>query len=202
MVAIFALGKTRVPAHIQFGLGLAATGYAPDISSRLFAPQFETGMRSSMSSVLAELDDHPFGISTPTREITQDALLLEMEANHDYGDAWSVRVSWDGGVAIYWSMAVEQTSIPSVVERPLKAAWACADELLGELQPQGPRYLEITVAGGAFPVGPAAVSLPGEPRPNPPTIMRGPLAPGVDHDTLASIERELRRAAGEPAFES
>jgi hypothetical protein len=198
--AMMARQEGREPAHIQFALALTAPAYVPDVSSRLFTTQFEGSVRSSMTAVLAE-PRHPFGVSAPTREISQDALSLDLEPTHRLGDAWIVRASWDGTITVYWSMAVEQTSIPGMVSRPLKAAWECADELLGALKPQGARYLQLTVAGGPFPPNRSYQPYGDQPGPLP-MVSRGPIAPGVNSETLASIERELRRTAGEPAFET
>ena len=89
-----------------------------------------------------------------------------------------------------------------MVNTPLRSAWAFADEVLGILKPRGPRYLNVLVAGGAFPENPAdppihQIGL----SPEWPVISRAPLNPAVDDTVLASIERELRRATGEMVYE-
>ncbi|MGA2455671.1 MAG: RNA-binding domain-containing protein [Solirubrobacteraceae bacterium] len=175
----------------QFALAIAATGYAPDISSRLFTERFVAGARSSIGTVLAR--DVLLGGQTPPMfpEFSQDALVLSTEAVHPLGWSWAVCASWDGAIAIHWSIdALAQVENILSADGPLRAAWSCAEEVLSMLGPAGPRYLHLIPADGRFP----AIEH------GPPSIRRGPIG-GRDDAVLASIQREMQRATGEAAFE-
>jgi hypothetical protein len=187
--------------HVQFGLGLAAAGYLPDISSRLFHANFEQAAVSSIRTVLDHDPLQPPGGPGIAPDVTQDSRLFEVRAaDARLGSSWLVRATWDGAIGIYWVQGVDQTAIDSIVKGPVRHAWMSADELLDELAPQGPRYLQVAMAGGSFP--PNRTHHPGEILPDPSTAARGPINRGVDEVVLASIERELRRATGEMAYES
>jgi hypothetical protein len=181
------------PTHVQFGLGLAAAGYLPDISSRLFSRPFEERVRTRIDT----LDHGPSIAGGPQIDatVTQDARQFVSEGRMFLpGRSWIVRATWHGDIGIYWTQADDTGRIESVVEGPVAEAWTAAEELLIGLGAQGSRYLQLTVAGGRF-------------HPNtdwpPPTIVGyGPLFPGTNQTVIASIERELRRATREMAYEA
>jgi len=191
---------SHADTHTQFGLGIAATGYRPDISSRLFTPSFESGAISSMSTVLTH-DILAARYTAPIPEVAQDSRTFETRPHHhELGLGWSVRVTWDGSVGIYWVQGGRQRSVSQIVDGPFREAWACAEEILSMLQPQGPRYLSVAIAGGSF--DPNTRDLPQWGQEGKPTVTaRGPVDPGPNDLILASIERELRRAIGEMAYE-
>jgi hypothetical protein len=183
--------------HVQFGLGLAASGYAPDISSRLFSHGFEQGVRSSMLTSLEQDPLQPPSGTPIGRETSQEAVVfVSHAADPVMGYSWVVRCVRDGSVGIYWLQGVQQSSVESIVKGPLVQAWKSAEEILSMLEPQGPRYLRALVAGGSFP---ANSVIRGAPAPT--TVSRGPVDPGFDATVLASIERELIRALGGTAYE-
>lgn len=98
---------------IQFGLGVAAAGYAPDIASRLFSQGVEHDVWAIFEAVLQTdmLQPHPLILT----ETTQDSRILETERNHRLGDSWSLRISWDGAVGIWWTKGSRR--------RSLRASW-------------------------------------------------------------------------------
>jgi hypothetical protein len=186
---------------IQFGVGLAAAGYLPDISSRLFTEPFERTAIFIVENVLSHGPVPADGIYI-SRDVTQDARTITTFApDMVLGQSWSLRVSWDGAVSIFWTQPVVQAYVQSVVDGPLRSAWDAAEQLLLMLAPQGSRHLGVAVAGGElFPPNTIAAT-PSGVGPQPVLAQRGPLAAGVADDVLASIARELRRAASDMAYE-
>jgi hypothetical protein len=179
-------------AGVQFGLSLAAASYAPDVGSRLFTTGFDSGMQSSISTLLSD-DDPTSAAGAGVREVTQEALSFRVAATHELGDAWIVRASRDGAVAIHWALAVRRADVMTVMER-VKRAWASADELVGALGAVGPRNLHLIAVGEAFPTD-------ANRRPVLPRVIRDGLANGTNESVLASISRELLRATGVIAYE-
>lgn len=189
------------PPRMQFGLGLAAPGYLPGINSRLFSLEFEECVGATIDAI----DHGPMIAGGPAldAEVLQDARVFMSEGRENLlGWSWAVRATWHGAVGVYWVGGVDQAFIDSTVNKPVRAAWTAAEAILDGLAPQGPRYLEVVVAGGPFPPnGPGPASPRGYQPPPATVIGRGPLTPGVHETVLTSIERELRRATGEMAYE-
>ncbi len=196
----FGRGLNRyVSNRAQFGLGLAAPGYLPEISARLFSPDFAECVRATVD----ELDHGPPNAGRPSfrTDVAQDSRLFASEGREGLlGRSWMVRATWHGTVGVYWIPGVDQMLIDRMVDDAVRAAWAAAESILAALAPQGPHYLQLAVAGGKFP--PNGSTSPRIYETPPPTVVgRGPLAPGVDDTVLSGIERELRRATGEMADE-
>ncbi len=179
----------------QFGLGLAAVGYAPDIASRLFTPRFESVIRNQIAGALMP-DRQTFGEPTIHRSVGQDHLRFTAPSLHSKGWAIDARANWDGSVGVHWSQDVDRMNIESTVDRPLRAALEIARTVLAALKPSGVRYLTVAPAGGqVFPM------YLGDSNRGP-NVERGPLAdPSDDDSLLESIRRELERASGVMAFE-
>jgi hypothetical protein len=139
--------------------------------------------------------------------VAQDVRQFVSEgARNQLGQSWIVRATWAGAIGVYWTQGVDTARIESVVEHPVAAAWAVAEDLLVALGAQGSRYLQLAVAGASFRPNPNPQMVMNVPtaalHPIPPTVVgRGPLSPGVNRTILDSIERELRRATGEMAYE-
>jgi hypothetical protein len=188
------------PGHTQFGLGVAAAGYMPDLASRVFSRAFE-------ERVVARIDalDHGPSIAGPPRRrssVTQDSRQFMSEGTESVlGRSWIVRATWHGDIGIYWTMAIETQQIDALqsVIDAVREAWTVADDLLDALAAQGARYLQLDVAGGSFPRNEFdpynSLKPPGT------VVRRGPLALGVSDTVLESVERELRRAGGQMAYE-
>jgi hypothetical protein len=180
--------------HIQFGFGLAATGYTRDVRTRPFTPTFESVARSSLLTVLAH---DPLQPPIAKREVNQETLILETNPEDKrLGYNWMVRASTDGAIGVFWLQGITQTNIESLTGEPLRRVWECANEIIGMHNPRGARYMHVLFAGGEFPrnkvLSNARVF---------PAVARGPLGKGIDHDVLGSIGRELRRYQGEMAWE-
>jgi hypothetical protein len=187
--------------HVQFGFGLSAVGYEADISSRLFTPEFDNG---ALTSIRTRLERRAIGSSEGPSimwEVSQIARTLETTATHPLGYSWSVEAGWAGAISVYWTLAVTQLNIDSVVDGPLKQAWVAAEEILKLLAPRGGRYLHIQLAGGTLPPNRRDEPQWGGRRPALPVVSQGPLDAGTDDTVLASIARELHRATGEMVYE-
>jgi hypothetical protein len=184
---------------IQFGLGVAAAGFEPDIAARLFSQRVEQDVWAIFETVLQTdmLQPHPPILT----ETTQDSRILETECNHTLGDSWSLRISWDGAAGIWRTRAITQTIVESLVDGPIRVAWTALEEILRPLGAKDPHYAYLTIAGGRFPPDPCELPQWGAERPKLPTVSRGLLAGLVADDMLASVERELRRALGEMVHE-
>jgi hypothetical protein len=190
----------HMATDVQFGLGAAAAGYEPDISSRLFGRAFDERMRSIIETMRKSDRLQPTPLP-PRPETVQDARLFQVLAGHRLGDNWWIRAGWDGAVGIWWSMAIEQTMPESLVAGPVRVAWTAADEILRSLEARGPRYIAVTFAGGRFPPNPMELPQFGADRPKVPLAARGPLPAGISDEILGSLEREFRRALGEVVYE-
>jgi hypothetical protein len=190
--------------YIQFGLGLAAAGYLPDISSRLFSEAFEEAVVSSIRSVLTHGGLLGSGGPQILGGVTQNSRSFQTTGGDPrLGHSWSVRITWNGAISIYWVRGVTQTHIPTVVDGPLRVAWSGAEEMLKGLGPQGQRYLRVGVCGGgSFPRNdpPVIPGLIGH-RNDAAVVARGPLEPGVNNLVLEGITRELRRSIGDMVYE-
>jgi hypothetical protein len=189
---------------LQFGLGLAAVGYDADPAAVIFRAGYEAQVRSSISSVL------PHGIGgqhiTVYATTAQDSRTFATDTPEKrLGFWWSVEVDWHGVVSIYCVTATSNAGDRSIVFRdPLRAAWTCAEELLGPLGAVGERHLTITAAGADFPSNGTPSGVLVQPMIGSerwPTVLRGPLTSAVSDGALKSIERELSRAAGETVYE-
>jgi hypothetical protein len=198
---IMAFGRDRdryQPSRVQFGLGLSAAGFLPDIPSRLFSRAFE----GCVISCIGTLAHGPDIAGRPRFQhgFTQDSRWFTSDGTDELlGRSWLVRATWHGAVAIYWVHGLNQGAIDRLFdpdESPVDQAWAAAEEILGILESHGPRYLELMVAGGEFPpnTGGQGQVLT--------VVGRGPIDPGVDPAVLDSMKRELQRATGQMAYET
>jgi hypothetical protein len=182
--------------HVQFGLGLAAAGYQGDLDARVFSEAFERGAASSIATHLSPGPLAPTGLEIVGRRVTQDARAFRVESQDRLlGYTWHVDAGRDGSVGIFCLSGVTQSEIQSLINGPVRMAWLSAIEILDMLDPRGPRYLRLAVAGGQFPANLAGIA-------EPPVVSRGPLDGPFGADVLASIERELHRTAGRMAYES
>jgi len=131
-------GEPRAQIYTQFGLGLAATGYQADISSRLFSHHFEQRVLSSMTTVLTH-DPTSRDIRWPIRgDMAQDHRSFATYPQDELGTLWVATVSWNGGVGMFWSRGGRQGGVELACGDPLREAWLCLEEILSMLGAQGP----------------------------------------------------------------
>jgi hypothetical protein len=180
--------------HVQFGLGLAAIGYQPDVSLRLFSEAFQEALFATVETLEGEVVRRPFGPQV-TPYVTQDSRRLEIQAARSHTYSWIVRATCNGALGVYWTTDSGRSDPQTIVRNALKPAWSAVDALLERLAPRGSRYLQLIVNQGAH------ARNSDQHRAVYAHVVRGPLQSGVDAEVLASIERELRRATGEMAYE-
>ena len=188
-------GHLASESATQFGLGLAAAGYLPDISSRLFSRQFESGAISSMQTVLTHDQVTRTHVPPIRGDVSQSSRSFESYAHDQLGYTWTTWITWDGAVAIYWTHAGREPEIEGICSGPLREASHCLEEILSMLGPQGPRYMQLEIVGPRFHLDENV------PPDETTTVTRGPVDPGVGDTVIASIARELRRATGEMVYE-
>lgn len=186
----------RHPEYPQVALGLAATAYTPDIASRLFTEGFANSIRTIIDSTL--LAGHYSGPPLFTQQALQIGAHPPPDLTSGMTRGWVVRATWTGAVGIYYVWAEDElyhldSYLPDVIER----AWPAALELTKHLGGHGDFYVTIMVAGGRFP-GNYTEECVGDL----PIVQKGPFFedPGVETQRRG-IERELRRALGEGAWE-
>jgi hypothetical protein len=184
---------------LRFAFALSATGHPPDIGSRLFSEGFEAGMLEAAQNHLAPslLDAPPPLQPEYSTSFEQSNRRLDCSDPRGRGSPchWHVRVIWDGTVVVCAAWELDSLPAAHLVDL-INAAWRAAAELLTELGGYGPAYM-------ALEIDPADVLI-GAPTGNPPPhirIDRGPIDRDFDPAHLASVERELRRAARERVYE-
>lgn len=175
--------------YIRFTVGVAATGYPPNISSRLF--------RNSLAVEIWErLRDRPlglppgFGTSPDPVYWSQEALTWRHQSIGNLNAITVVRAAWDGSVAAGQKLATEDVYPDRFAEGRVGPHWVWANELVDRLGGYGDVYVTVLVAGRFPRVGKQRV-----------VMRRGPLSPGVEPGHIASFGRELMRALGHPGEE-
>ena len=178
-LAIYAFGSRRHDEwadRVLFGVGLAASGYEPDIASRLFTHQFW--------KQLEKVVPVPIGPLKPNDVIFehhQDAVLASTgERRHSHDLEWRGVATWAGAVGTACAMFdAKSPHIPTLVDY-VRTAWSVASDSMRPLRPMGPAYLALRIEHGAGTVD------AGE-------LTRGPIGAAVADDLLPGIERELMR---------
>lgn len=182
----------------RVSVAVAAAGHPSDFASRLFSVGFEEKFEEVVREHL--IPNH--GVPDPFAP----TLALGFEQSNRYADcsdlhthikpcAWHVRAIWDGSVAVYGNWEVERIDAPQLNGVLIAPAWAATERLVAELGGYGPTQTEIGVEGGQ-----ALLGRGGQPL-GPLQMARGPLAAPPSAELLAGLERELRRACGEPVYE-
>ncbi len=177
---------------VRIVLAVAATGYRPDIASRLF----QDSLVQDLWNELRELGREPgLPIDPELRpvDITQDAATWWSRQQHPRPRIAVVRATWDGAVAVGRVTAPGSRYPTHLIER-LESEWAIADRVARtSLGGSGSMYLTV-IAQGRRLMGPSV--------PEAPVVMRrGPLDPGVHRSVLDGLGRELSRAVGNPELE-
>lgn len=171
--------------HIRFAVGVAATGNATNISGRLFRDDFEV-------QVGDQVRDRPLpqGLSGYAHDHvvwSQDALTWRHEIATVIHGITIIRAAWDGSVAIGVKRRVEDIDPDRLAAKSIAPEWRYADELVEQLGGFGDVYATVVVAGFAFPRRTTSDWI---------VMRRGPMLTGVSDDQIASLGRELQRAAG------
>jgi hypothetical protein len=190
-------GRLAPNTNTQFGFGLASAGYLDNIPPRLFSQSFEQSVVSSMQTVLRHDPLTPDYRPPIVTGVGQDFRSFESQPTDQLGWVWGAWFTAVGAAGMYWTQRDRQPGIgvEYACGDPLRQAWQCLDEILTLLRPQGPRFIQLNMVTPTGETDPRSV-LPAK------VVTRGPLSDRVDPTVLASVERELRRAMGEMAYEA
>jgi hypothetical protein len=185
---------------VGFALGVTATGFTNlDIAAKLFCEPFE----SKLCEAVNDLPSNEPPMITSQLDLldwAQDSITVGRKSTYHLGSNWKLRASWDGAIAVCWTLPVRETTADSLVDEPLTAAWSAAISLLELLGGASSQHLVIHLIGHYF-VSSADISQAHR-RSSLPIIGRGPLPIGVDPLQLFSIEREIRRVLGQQSYET
>jgi len=191
--------------RVRLSIGLAATSYEPDIGSRLFHSRFRAALEKRVETRLfRELHWTPVG--DPSSIIQQDHIQWAHEAEQLY---WVVRPSWDGSVGVQAALKPEVDAVFSLFNFAVWPTWKLAADLVVLLGSYGPAHLSflLTVRNQSMqapygrtiaPFGHETLfaALRTETRIEPETAIAQPT-----DEEIASVQRELLRAAGKWVFE-
>jgi hypothetical protein len=160
---------------------------------RLFSEDF------AQSFTDAAHDHLVWAVSNPPPilpEMTQSSSIVSFMDLHsgNYKRHWWVQARWDGTVGIHYSTEIEPVTAEQMASGPVKEAWAAASALVRQLGGYGDAYFALRTKGGA-----GMRTLDGKNLDA--NIRRGPFSIVPDDEMVASVERELRRAAGETVYE-
>jgi hypothetical protein len=193
---------TRAPyadTTVRFAVGLAATSYEPDISSRLFHSSFPRRLEQLMDARCysdlgqqRETDAH--------RIIQQDHLQLAVDAAQLH---WVACAGWDGSAAVLAAVNPESAGVFAAVDFAIWPAWKLAVQMVDLLGGYGDASMTLIVT-----IRNQSVHLPGRTIPpltaeslwgrlQPETRLRRQAAvtPPTDAE-VGTIQRELQRAGG------
>lgn len=186
------------PDHLRFALAVSATGHPADIGSRLFSEGYEEKLTSIVSDRLVALSPGvPF---TPEYRIgfAQSNRWLDCDDPHSHATHrwWAVRVIWNGTAVIYFATDSNLVPAKDLAEGDVTNAWIAAWELVEALGGFGPTHMELRIEGAGAMLGRGRHPL------SLITMGRDLVDSPPDEEMFASVERELRRATGEAAYET
>ncbi len=184
---------------VRFAVGLAATSYEPDISSRLFHSSFPRRLEQLLDARCysdlgqqRETDAH--------RIIQQDHLQLAVDAAQLH---WVARAGWDGSAAVLAAVNPESAAVFAAMDFAIWPAWKLAVQMVDLLGGYGDASMTVIVT-----IRNQSVHLPGRTIPpltaeslwgrlQPETRLRRQAAvtPPTDAE-VGTIQRELQRAGG------
>lgn len=190
-----------------------------DISSRLFVKATREAMRDAVIQLMAEL--RPAGNSEKIRaKQSQDshAAVIDFAEHGHYGmsnsllgterSTWLVQANWDGTVAASLTLSDEDVGAAPPLDEMLRALWKSIAPISSRLGGYGPSQLSVVVSvtkTNREIVQGAVVHAPGRPPPSATLYFKLPAETtlgrmvelmGPDEQVLASLHREIRRAAG------
>lgn len=198
-------GHMRSPERLRVCLGLRATGYEYDISSRLF---MQPNVQAIIDAVKPRLrPDRYTEQSRVTLDLRQDAVAVETlsgdlaDDNRLGGDhLWRVWASWGGAVAIRCSANDAGIGIQMLTDDILRPAWSTAAEIVPLIGGFGSGHLVVEIAGEAT-LAPGRDDWVPEQIDSSTVIQRALPALDPDEIVIEGIQRELMRAVGYRVWE-
>jgi hypothetical protein len=115
-----------------FVLAVRATGYGDlDLSRYLFSESFSSAVETAMNSLPT---GQPAVLGTDSwPEWAQDSIAWRRDPQISHGHRWLMRTTWDGAIAIRWTMQTDAVATRSLVATPITRAWMLALHLIREL---------------------------------------------------------------------
>lgn len=192
--AFYEAGKdsTYEETHVQFAVGLSCIGRANDIGARLFTSVLEERATAGARDLVAS---GPFSPMVDP-QWGQTRLVARSQSGGFADRAAIVMAKWDGSVAVYDRIATEYTVVESLVDHRVSLAWEIARDLQGLLGGFGDSYLALLVMPAPIRAQATDSSSGQWVR-----VTRGPTGIDPTRAQLASIRRELERAAGARTYE-
>lgn len=185
-------------ARTRIAIGLAATGYAPDIGSRLFSRRFMERLDENVLSVIHGLGS-PIDVVGVRRTRSHTHATVELAADvpgptMPQDQRVGVVASWDGSVSFVWDSTTTDISTGFGADEVCRLALSCADALVVELGGYGEGHLAIRVSS-------TAVIRPHNLVPFVEPIERKVSVGEPESLDLAGLQREMLRASGLVTFE-
>ncbi len=179
----------------RIGTGYAAAGYAPDISSRLFAQSFREELFAAVETTLGfVVDQPPNGYRVTEFSHSQEAVFCQFDPMLTFpggSGSWFVRADWGGAVAVITTRQIDVVT-DTLVAASVIPSMKVAEAVGSLLSPGGDRYAHVAFLGSPFDAAVVNRVI---------RMDRGPLGIAAADDLKGGIERELKRALGDLAFE-
>ena len=184
---------------VRFAVGLAATSYELDISSRLF----HSSVPARLEQLLNDRCYRDLGQQRETdahRIIQQDHVQLAADAAQLH---WVARASWDGSASVLAGVRPESAAVFAAMDFAIWPAWKLAVQIVDLLGGYGDASMTLIVS-----IRNQSVHVPGRTIPpltaeslwgrlQPETRLRRQAAVAIPTDAeVGSIQRELQRAGG------
>lgn len=184
--------NTDESLHVRFAVGLATTGHAQNVSSRLFREDFATAVWKELAGRPTQLPPGLSGEGPDAIAWAQDALIWRRELTLLVPSITIIRTAWDGSASVGVKQATDDIIPGHLAEAAIAPEWRYTEDLVQRLGAFGDVYLTVVVAGGHFPRRTGT---------GPIVMRRGPMLLGMTDHHVASLSRELMRALGNPAGE-
>ena len=185
------------PGLSRLAIALSPTAISEDVAGRIFSP----ALREAILAAANALPKSPHAGAVPAYVESRRDGFVAFRGDFSDLDAfrWMIRAGWEGTVGVEY--AIPQESVPRIdVVKIVELAWQAAASLLPLVSgiadaAHVPTHLAIKLVGERFEIEGRQVRTPDLP------IQRWVTMEPPDEETVASIERELKRIAGFEALE-
>jgi Putative DNA-binding domain len=179
-------------------IGLAATGYTPDIASRLFSERFMTALDEKVVA-MAKGFESPFQDVNVRRTRSHSHSTVEMLAlvpgpTMPEEQRLGVVAAWDGGVNLSWDTTTREVTAGFGADTVCGMGWSLVHDLVRSLGGYGEAHLAVRAASAAANRAGNVVNLV---QPIERTVAIGE----PESLDLAGLKREMLRASGVTTYE-